>query len=442
MRVRRLRPGTVAVGLIFLVTIGCSSEEEAPLDPGVSPFYPGPGGATKALTNPNPAGGPIVGGSGAAGTQADRAGAAQSSLADSEEPIPPEDIERHLRIALRTAEKGDTVRAARALDRILAIQPTNREALLGRAAIALADSEKASGTQEKAAALEKAGMLIRTVRRAFDKPAKAEIMLYARVLYLQARAHATHGQLAQAVAVLREAYDGGIDAFNEIEGDKEMASLRTSPQYRTLLKTIDDEELAKARQRVKNNLDKPFKFSFDFKLKDINGKPLSLEQLRGKIVIVDIWGTWCKPCRESIPGLIQLYRVHHRRGLEIVGLAFEQTSNPEEALAMVKQAVQGAGIPYYCALGDESILKQIPNFNSFPTTLVLDRSGKARVLVTENSKDLLDMLDSIVRVLAVEPVAPVMAKPADAKPVDAKPADAKPADTKPADTKPADTKPH
>jgi thiol-disulfide isomerase/thioredoxin len=427
MRVCRLRPGTVAVGLIFLVTIGCSSEEEAPLDPGVSPFYPGPGGSTKASTNPNTVGGPIAGGTGAAGTPADRAGAAPASLPESEEPIPPEDIERHLRIAVSTADKGDTARAARTLDRILAMQPLNREALLRRASIALAESEKATVTGEKAAALEKAGVLIRAVRRAFEKPTKAEIMLYARVLYLQTQAYATQGQHAKAVAVLREAYEGGIDAYDQIESDKAMASFRTSPEYRTLVKTIDDEELAAARLEVKNNLDKPLDFSFDFKLNDINGKPLSLDQLKGKVVLVDIWGTWCKPCREAIPGLVQLYRKHHRRGLEIVGFAFEQTPNPEEALAMVKQAVQGAGIPYHCALGDESIRKQIPNFNSFPTTLVLDRSGKVRVLVTENTKELLGVLDSVVRVLAVEPTSPVPVKPADAKPADAKPADAKPA---------------
>ncbi len=324
-------------------------------------------------------------------------------------------------MALRAAEKGDMARAVRDLDRILAIQPLNREALLSRAYTALGEAEKPGGAGDRTAALEKAGVLMKTLRRAFDKPTKAEIILYAQVLYTQAREYASQGRRAQAMAMLTETHDAGIDVFDQIERDDAMASLRTWPEYRTFLKTIDDEDLAKARTVVKNGLDNPLDFSFDFQLKGIDGKPLSLAQLQGKVVLVDIWGTWCKPCREAIPGLIQLYRKHHRRGLEIVGLAFEQTPNPEEALAMVKQAVQATGIPYRCALIDEEFTKKIPNFNSFPTTLVLDRAGKVRVLVTENSQELLGVLDAIVQVLAAEPVKPAEAKPAEAKPAEAKP---------------------
>ena len=421
MRVRRLRPGTVAVGLVFLVTIGCSSEEDAPLDPGVSPFYPGPGESTKATTGPDAVGGPIAGGPRASATPGGPVGADAAGSTESEEPIGPENIERHLRMALRTAEKGDMARAVRNLDRILAIQPLNREALLGRALWRWRRRKRPGGPGDRTAALEKAGVLMKTLRRAFDKPTKAEIILYAQVLYTQAREYAAQGRLAQAMAMLTETHDAGIDVFDQIERDDAMASLRTWPEYRTFLKTIDDEDLAKARTVVKNSLDNPLDFSFDFQLKGIDGKPLSLAQLQGKVVLVNIWGTWCKPCREAIPGLIQLYRKHHRRGLEIVGLAFEQTPNPEEALAMVKQAVQATGIPYRCALIDEEFTKKIPNFNSFPTTLVLDRAGKVRVLVTENRQELLGVLDAIVQVLAAEPVKPAEAKPAEAKPAEAKP---------------------
>ncbi len=75
MHVRRLRPGTVVVGLVFLVTIGCSSEEDAPLDPGVSPFYPGPAESTKATTGPGGVGGPIAGGTATSATPGGPVGA-------------------------------------------------------------------------------------------------------------------------------------------------------------------------------------------------------------------------------------------------------------------------------------------------------------------------------------------------------------------------------
>ena len=129
-----------------------------------------------------------------------------------------------------------------------------------------------------------------------------------------------------------------------------MASLRSSPDTGRCSSRIDEANLAAARARVKNFLDKPLDFSFDFKVNDLDGKPLSLDQFKGKVVVIDIWGTWCKPCREAIPGLIQLYRRHHRLGLEIVGLAFEQDApSPEEATEMVKQFVKEMDIPYPCA---------------------------------------------------------------------------------------------
>ena len=432
MRARQRRPGIVAFAVIFLVVTGCSSEEEAPMDPGVSPFYPGPAGSEKAASRPNAAGGPSAGETASSPAEVDRAGSDAAGSQASDGPLRTEDVERQLRIALRTAEKGDTPKAISSLDRILAFQPQNREALLGRAFLALSQADKAPAAADRAAAIEKAAELMRTLRRAYEKPTKPEINIFARVLYTQARMHAEQGRYDKAAAVLKEGYEGGFDPFDRIELDTAMASLRASTEYRTMLKAIDDANLAAARGRVKDFIDKPVDMSFDFKVTGLDGKPLSLDQLKGKVVVVDIWGTWCKPCREAIPGLIQLYRRHHRLGLEIVGLAFEPNApSPDAAAQLVKQCVQEMGIPYPCALGDESILKKIPNFHAFPTTMVLDRSGRVRLLALENSEGLIGALDNVVQVLAAEPATP--AAPASAKTATPTPA----AVTKQAEAKPA-----
>jgi thiol-disulfide isomerase/thioredoxin len=230
------------------------------------------------------------------------------------------------------------------------------------------------------------------------------------------------GQPARALEVLKEAYDAGIDTFDQVERDEAMAPLRNWPDYQKYVKRVDDESLAKARQMVKNFLDKPLEFPFDFHLEDIDGKPLSLDQYKGKVLLIDIWGTWCKPCRDAIPGLIQLYRKHHRRGFEIVGLALEHTSSPEDARTLVKQGVQALGIPYRCGLIDEEFVKKIPGFNSFPTTLVLDRSGKVRLLVTQNTQNLPAALDAFIHVLTAEATATTPPKPAGADPKTKSPA--------------------
>ncbi len=434
MRARQRRPGIGASVLIFLVMIGCSSSEpEAPMDPGVSPFYPGPAGSEKAASRPDAAGGRSAEETASSPAGDARPGPDAAGSQASDGPLRAEDVERQLRIALRTAEKGDTTKAVSSLDRILALQPTNREALLGRAFLALAQADKAPAAADRAAAIEKAASLMRTLRRAYEKPTQPEANIFGRVFYTEARMHAEQGRYDRATAVLKEAYDGGFDSFERIELDASMASLRSSPEYRTMLKAIDEANLAAARSRVKNFIDKPLDFSFDFKAPGLDGKPVSLDQFNGKVVIIDIWGTWCEPCRKAIPGLVQLYRRHHRLGLEVVGLAFEHNApSPEAAAQLVKQFVQESGIPYPCAVGDESILKKIPNFHAFPTTMVLDRSGRVRMLVLENNEGVIGALDNVVQVLAAEPATPAAPAPAKA----ATPTPAPPAATKKAEAKP------
>ncbi|MGP0066844.1 MAG: redoxin family protein [Isosphaeraceae bacterium] len=410
----RLRwPGIVMFTLIFLAAIGCSSqEEEGPMDPGVSPFYPGPAGSEKAAARPDAAGNPSSA-SRATATVEDRTGAGSSDAMSTEGPLRPEDVERQLRIAMRTAEKRDTAKAIIGLDRILALQPTNREALLGRAFLALTQAEKAPAAADRVAAVEQAASYMKTLRRAHEKPTQPENTIQSRIIYNEARLYADQGRYDRATAVLKEGYEAAFDPFERIEVDPMMASLRSSTEYRTMLKAIDAANLAEARSRVKNYIDTPLDIPFDFKVTGLDGKPVSKDQLKGNVVVIDIWGTWCEPCRKAIPGLIQLYRRHHRLGLEIVGLAFERDApNAEAAGQLVKQAVQEMGIPYVCALGDESILRQIPNFHAFPTTIVLDRQGRIRMLVLDNNEGLIGALDNVVQVLAAESATPTPAKAA------------------------------
>src|SRR5581483_7451977 len=124
----------------------------------------------------------------------------------------------------------------------------------------------------------------------------------------------------------------------------------------------------------------PFKWSAP----DLNGKIVSStdEKFRGKVVIVDIAGSWCPNCHDETPFLVELYKKYHDKGLEIVALSYEeaaQLKNPERLKAFIKHY----GITYTVLVPGEpkdapATLPQAVNLNSFPTTFFVGRDGRVR----------------------------------------------------------------
>jgi thiol-disulfide isomerase/thioredoxin len=123
---------------------------------------------------------------------------------------------------------------------------------------------------------------------------------------------------------------------------------------------------------------------FRYSFKDLNGSLVSNtdERYRNKVVMVAIMGSWCPNCHDEAPYLAELYQTYRGKGLEIVGLAFEeeeQLPDPVRLRAYVKS--YGIGYPILvCGVPDEASgkLPQLRNFNSWPTILILGKDGKFR----------------------------------------------------------------
>ena len=110
-------------------------------------------------------------------------------------------------------------------------------------------------------------------------------------------------------------------------------------------------------------------------LKTIDGGTLRLGDYAGKVVIVDVWATWCPPCREEIPHLVALGKEYKDRGVEVVGLTIE---DPASDMAKVKDFAQKYEINYQLGWAPRDLqlgIMSMSRSTSIPQTLVITRDG-------------------------------------------------------------------
>jgi thiol-disulfide isomerase/thioredoxin len=120
----------------------------------------------------------------------------------------------------------------------------------------------------------------------------------------------------------------------------------------------------------------------DFELPDLSGTLVRSadERFQGKVVFVDLWGTFCPPCLTEIPTFIDLQERHRDAGLVVVGIAFERTEDPEERRARLRDFVEERGINYLILDGGslaefEAALPAMRNVSGFPVEVLIDRRG-------------------------------------------------------------------
>jgi thiol-disulfide isomerase/thioredoxin len=105
--------------------------------------------------------------------------------------------------------------------------------------------------------------------------------------------------------------------------------------------------------------------------KDLAGKDVSLAALKGKVVVVDFWATWCGPCRVEIPGYIEMQKKYGKDGVVIIGVSLDQ-KGPKHVQKFVEQNAMN----YTIVMGDSDTVSAFGGFNSIPTTFLIGRDGK------------------------------------------------------------------
>ena len=103
---------------------------------------------------------------------------------------------------------------------------------------------------------------------------------------------------------------------------------------------------------------------------DLTGREWTPDELAGKVVVVNVWATWCKPCAEEIPDLMAIHRAYQKKGVVLLGLLNDSVG--DEALLSF---VERFGISYPVIRMDDDLYSAFDAPDRLPTTFVYDRSG-------------------------------------------------------------------
>jgi thiol-disulfide isomerase/thioredoxin len=141
----------------------------------------------------------------------------------------------------------------------------------------------------------------------------------------------------------------------------------------------------------------------------IEQQPVSLASLKGKVVLLDFWATWCTPCRHTIPKINALHRKYKERGLVVIGLTeFEGTAEGRdvtraEESAYLRRFKRRQGVEYGFAVEDGKETALAYGVSSIPTAVLIDRRGRVRYLTVSSNDSEAEVLASMVRKLLDEP---------------------------------------
>jgi thiol-disulfide isomerase/thioredoxin len=190
-------------------------------------------------------------------------------------------------------------------------------------------------------------------------------------------------------------FDGG-HAFlfiADIKDSKTIENGKDYSEYSDLTNwTAVKDENAKLPDAYSLTYLKPDYKKIAFTFPDISGKKVSLsdERFKNKVVIVQMLGSWCPNCMDETPYLVSYYKKFHSKGVEVIGLAYERTSDFAKSKPLVEQVKNKFNVPYpllitgYTMYHDDPMksLPMLADYKGFPTTIIIDKKGDVRKIHT------------------------------------------------------------
>jgi thiol-disulfide isomerase/thioredoxin len=141
----------------------------------------------------------------------------------------------------------------------------------------------------------------------------------------------------------------------------------------------------------------------DFTANDINGKPFTLSSLKGKVVIIDFWASWCVPCRKSNPHMLELYKKYHDAGLDMVYVSDDDSNPAAWKKAVDKDQLTGDGFHHVlrgmkwdrskgmAGIDHSNDISDKYAIHFLPTKYLIDRNGNIVCKIGEGEEEMLDL---------------------------------------------------
>ena len=202
------------------------------------------------------------------------------------------------------------------------------------------------------------------------------------------KAHPDQDASAALIALLEDDTES-IEAAAALLTDRARGSVAAN-LYKSNLEAAQKEAEEEARQEAMAGNPAP-----DFTLNDINGKPLALSSLRGKWVIIDFWGSWCKWCIKGIPDMKEYYAKYQDK-LEILGVDCNDTV--EKWKAAVKQ-YELPWLHVYWDKDDDTSDNPLALYSvrGFPTKVIIDPKGNVAKVIVGEDPAFYDYLDEVIK---------------------------------------------
>lgn len=208
---------------------------------------------------------------------------------------------------------------------------------------------------------------------------KESLSLLANPLMSSAYAKAIAKDADGTLAAMQPAFDAGFSNFESLLENqfvKDLKSDAVNALVRSKLRAYETDLANWARESV----GKFASFEFKFDVSDIDAGRISNRDFRGRVLVLDLWATWCQPCREAIPHFVKLDKEFRRDNVDIVGMSMDNPDDPGKSLKVVRQFVDENGVEYAMAMGNRSVMNQLAPQQKLPTVLFIDTLGKVRYI--------------------------------------------------------------